>query len=103
MPSIPKTNRKVTKNEECPNDAWILRLYVAGQTPNSLIAFDNLRKICDDHLESQYAIEVIDLLKNPQLAKDEEGFGKTDVGVQLPWHQRRMSLAARLGRGRENK
>lgn len=72
LSTTPKTNRKVTKNEESPNDAWILRLYVAGQTPNSLIAFDNLRKICDDHLESQYAIEVIDLLKNPQLAIDHQ-------------------------------
>lgn len=72
MPSTPKTNRKVTKNEEPASDAWILRLYVAGQTPNSLIAFDNLRNICDEHLGSQYTIEVIDLLKNPQLAIDHQ-------------------------------
>lgn len=52
--------------------AWILRLYVAGQTRNSLTAFANLKKICADHLDGRYEIEVIDLLKNPQLAKDHQ-------------------------------
>jgi circadian clock protein KaiB len=57
---------------ETAEDAWILRLYVAGQTPNSLTAFENLKKICEEHLECRYKIEVIDLLKNPQLAKDHQ-------------------------------
>ena len=48
---------------------WELRLYVAGQTPKSLIAFANLKAICEEHLPGCYAIEVIDLLVNPQLAK----------------------------------
>ena len=47
---------------------WELRLYVAGQTPKSLTAFANLKKICEEHLAGEYHIEVIDLLKNPQLA-----------------------------------
>ena len=51
---------------------WILRLYVAGQTPNSLTAFENLKKICAVHLAECYEIEVIDLLKHPQLAKDHQ-------------------------------
>lgn len=71
MPSTPKINKK-KKNEEPAGEAWILRLYVAGQTPNSLTAFDNLRKICEEYLECQYTIEVIDLQKNPQLAKDHQ-------------------------------
>ncbi|MFA4848404.1 MAG: circadian clock protein KaiB [Methanoregula sp.] len=71
LPITPKTNRK-KKSEEPASEAWILRLYVAGQTPNSLTAFDNLRKICEEYLECQYTIEVIDLLKNPQLAKDHQ-------------------------------
>ena len=66
-----KENSK-EKADESETDAWILRLYVAGQTPNSLTAFKNLKKICDDHLQGQYHIEVIDLLKNPQLAKDHQ-------------------------------
>jgi circadian clock protein KaiB len=53
-------------------DTWTLRLYVAGQTQNSITAFANLKKICEEHLEGRYRIEVIDLLKNPQLAKDHQ-------------------------------
>jgi circadian clock protein KaiB len=51
---------------------WILRLYVAGQTPKSLSAFANLKKICEEHLANRYAIEVVDLLKQPQLAQDDQ-------------------------------
>jgi circadian clock protein KaiB len=46
---------------------WELRLYVAGQTPNSIEAFANLRQICDIHLAGKYSIQVIDLVRNPQL------------------------------------
>jgi circadian clock protein KaiB len=59
-------------NEEAAGEVWILRLYVAGQTPNSLTAFENLKRICEEHLACTYRIEVIDLLKNPQLAKDHQ-------------------------------
>ena len=52
--------------------AWDLRLYVAGQTPRSLAAFSNLKKICEEHLAGQYHIEVIDLLENPQLARGDQ-------------------------------
>ena len=48
---------------------WELRLYVAGQTPKSLAAFANLKAICEEYVPGRYAIEVIDLLVNPQLAK----------------------------------
>jgi len=51
---------------------WELRLYVAGQTPKSLAAFANLKKICEEHLAGKYRIEVIDLLQNPQLAKGDQ-------------------------------
>ena len=52
--------------------AYELRLYVAGQTPKSLAAFANLKKICEDHLAGQYHIEIIDLLKDPQLASGDQ-------------------------------
>lgn len=51
---------------------WQLRLYVAGQTPKSLAAFANLKRICDEYLEGEFEIEVIDLLENPRLAKDDQ-------------------------------
>ncbi|MEQ1473327.1 MAG: circadian clock KaiB family protein, partial [Candidatus Acidiferrum sp.] len=49
-----------------------LRLYVAGQTPKSLVALKNLKKICEDHLRGRYRLHVIDLLKTPQLAHDDQ-------------------------------
>jgi len=48
---------------------WELRLYVAGQTPKSILALKNITKYCKEHLEGRYSIEVIDLLKNPSLQK----------------------------------
>jgi circadian clock protein KaiB len=49
-------------------DGYSLRLYVAGQTPKSIAAISNLRKICDQHLSGRYEIEIIDLMKDPALA-----------------------------------
>ena len=49
-----------------------LRLYVAGQTPRSMAALTNLRQICSDHLNGKYALEVIDLIRNPQLAQGDQ-------------------------------
>lgn len=51
---------------------WELRLYTAGQTPKSLAAIRNLKKVCEEHLAGRYEIEIIDLLKNPRLAKDHQ-------------------------------
>jgi circadian clock protein KaiB len=51
---------------------WNLRLYVAGQTPKSIAAFSNLKRVCEDHLPGKYDIEVIDLMKNPQLAQGDQ-------------------------------
>jgi circadian clock protein KaiB len=53
-------------------DRWNLRLYVAGTTPKSIAAFTNLKRVCEEHLAGRYSIEVIDLLKNPQLAQGDE-------------------------------
>ncbi len=53
-------------------ELWELRLYVAGQTPKSITAFENLRKLCEEHLAGEYMIEVVDLMKNPQLAKGDQ-------------------------------
>jgi len=63
--------RRATKRTP-PGNFWELRLYIAGQTPNSVTAITNLKKICEDQLQGKYRIEVIDLLKNPQLAKGDQ-------------------------------
>jgi len=51
---------------------WELRLYVAGQTPKSILALKNITRYCEEYLEGRYSIEVIDLLKNPQLAEGDQ-------------------------------
>jgi circadian clock protein KaiB len=54
------------------SDTWVLRLYVAGQTPRSLRAVSNIQKICADNLAGRYKLEVIDLYQQPQLAQGEQ-------------------------------
>ena len=61
-----------------------LRLYVAGQTPRSLEAFANLKKLCKAHLEGRYSIEVIDLLENPRLAKGDQILAVPTLVRRLP-------------------
>ena len=53
-------------------EKWELRLYTAGQTPKSLAALSNLKRLCDEHLSGRYSIVIIDLLQNPRLAKDDQ-------------------------------
>jgi circadian clock protein KaiB len=65
-------------------EIWNLRLYIAGQTPKSITAFANLKKICDEHLAGKYQIEVIDLLKNPQLAKGDQIIAIPTLVRKLP-------------------
>ncbi len=63
---------------------WELKLYVAGQTAKSLQAFANLKGICEEHLAGEYHIEVIDLLKNPQLAKGDQILALPTLVRHLP-------------------
>lgn len=65
-------------------EQWRLRLYVAGQTPKSLAAMANLKRICEEHLAGQYEIEVIDLLVHPQLARGDEIIAVPTLVRQLP-------------------
>ena len=60
------------KKASRPQDEWILRLYVAGQSVRSTAALRNLEAICEEHLAGRYRIEVIDLLKQPQLARGDQ-------------------------------
>jgi circadian clock protein KaiB len=59
-------------NDQNGAEVWELRLYVAGQTPKSIAAFNNLKRICEEHLAGRYSSEVIDLVQNPKLARDEQ-------------------------------
>ncbi|MGH6876692.1 MAG: circadian clock KaiB family protein [Rhizomicrobium sp.] len=62
----------------------MLRLYVAGQTPKSMAAVSNLRKVCHDHLEGRYSIEIIDLIKDPQLAEGDQILAVPTLVRRLP-------------------
>jgi circadian clock protein KaiB len=63
---------------------WNLRLYVAGQTPKSLTALANLKRICDEHMNGQYSIEIIDLMENPQLAQRDQIVAIPTLVRELP-------------------
>ena len=63
---------------------WNLRLYVAGQTPKCVTAFANLKKLCEEHLGGDYSIEVIDLLKKPQLASGDQILAIPTLVRRLP-------------------
>jgi circadian clock protein KaiB len=63
---------------------WHLRLYVAGQSPKSLRAFANLKKLCDEHLASHYEIEIIDLVEHPALARSDDILALPTLVRQLP-------------------
>jgi circadian clock protein KaiB len=63
---------------------WNLRLYVAGQTPRSMTAFKNLKNICEEYLQGQYNIEVIDLMENPTLARGDQILAIPTLVRKLP-------------------
>jgi circadian clock protein KaiB len=76
-------------DELAPED-WHLRLYVAGQSPKSLTAFANLKRICDEYLKSRYEIEIVDLIENPQLAAADEIVAIPTLVRRLPEPTRRL-------------
>jgi circadian clock protein KaiB len=71
-------------------DKWNLRLYTAGQSPKSLAALANLKRVCDEHLAGRYSIEVVDLLRNPRLAKDDQIVAIPTLVRKLPEPLRRI-------------
>jgi circadian clock protein KaiB len=72
------------------NKNWHLRLYVAGQTPKSLAAFSNLKKICEDHLDGRYNIEVIDLVEQPRLSNGDQILAIPTLVRKLPQPVRKI-------------
>lgn len=72
------------EEQSAPADRFVLRLYIAGQTPKCVRAFTNLKQICEDHLANRYRIEIIDLLENPQLARGDQILAVPTLVRQLP-------------------
>jgi circadian clock protein KaiB len=81
---------KSIKSSKPQDDAWVLRLYVAGQTPKSVTAFANLKKICAEHLQDKYRIELIDLLEQPQLARGDQILAIPTLVRNLPTPMRKI-------------
>ena len=82
-----QTARSAAASRKAPKAAsseYLLRLYVAGQTPKSLQAFANLKEICETHLKGRYRIEVVDLIENPALARGDQILALPAVVRQLP-------------------
>ena len=63
---------------------WELRLYIAGQTPKSVLALKNITKYCREHLEGRYTIEIVDLLANPRLAEGDQIFAIPTLVRKFP-------------------
>jgi len=63
---------------------WELRLYIAGKTPRAVTAFQNLQRICEEHLAGRYHIEIIDLLETPTLAKGDQIVAVPTLVRRLP-------------------
>ncbi|MBI5100440.1 MAG: circadian clock protein KaiB [Nitrospirae bacterium] len=78
------TGKTLAKPNAKTSEVWDLKLYVAGQSPRSLTAFANLKKLCEEHLKGKYRIEVVDLLKNPQLAKGDQILAVPTLVRKLP-------------------
>ena len=80
------------RKDGSPHDPekWELRLYTAGQTPKSIKAFANLKRICEEHLTGRYQIEVIDLTQNPQLAAGDQILAVPTLVRRLPEPVRRI-------------
>lgn len=79
-----RTKGRTTRISPGARKEWNLRLYVAGATPRAVTAFENLKKICEEHLAGRYHIEVIDLLKDPKLARGHQILAVPTLVRELP-------------------
>lgn len=71
-------------------EMWNLRLYIAGQTPRSVAAFNNLKQLCEEHLAGRYTLEIVDLQANPQLAVADQIVAIPTLVRKLPEPIRRI-------------
>ena len=85
-----KTDAQKSTKVKTAKDEWILRLYVAGKTPKCIAAFNNLKKICEEQLKGKYQIEVIDLIENPQLSRDDQILAVPTLVRKLPFPVRKI-------------
>jgi circadian clock protein KaiB len=89
-PQQSKTTRRKAQPAKARSNKWILRLYVAGRSSKAMSAFNNLKAICEQQLKGNYIIEVVDLLENPQLARDNQILAVPTLVRRLPLPMRRI-------------
>jgi len=92
--SKPIRSGKTAKNDSQPGNnlkahpfkrpVWELRLYVAGMTPASIRAFENLKRLCEEHMHGAYKIQVVDLLERPMLARGDQIIAVPTLVRRLP-------------------
>lgn len=90
MDTMDKASDPRQEAAEPSAETWDLRLYVAGQTPKSLAAFANLKALCEEHLRGRYRLQVIDLVKNPRLARGDQIVAIPTLIRKLPEPIRRI-------------
>jgi circadian clock protein KaiB len=91
IPGQPTSTVEVEIDEHLAGtEQYHLRLYVAGASPKSLEAFNNLRRLCETHLASRYEIEIVDLLEHPRLARGDEIVAIPTLVRQLPAPMRKI-------------
>jgi circadian clock protein KaiB len=82
--TTPKSGVNRSRLEEPQDGKYILKLYVTGMTPNSVRAVENLRKICEEHLQGKYDLEVFDIYQQPELARSEQIIAAPTLVKKLP-------------------
>jgi circadian clock protein KaiB len=90
MKGLARKSRGKTNTPETGPEQWLFRLYVEGETRDSLTALANLKKICTNHLGGRFRIEVIDLLVQPELAKDDQILAAPTLVRKLPEPEKRV-------------
>lgn len=85
-----KTKAKAKESATADEETWNLRLYIAGQTAKSITALANLKRICDRELKGRYHVEVIDLMKNPELARSDQIVAIPTLVRKIPEPMRRI-------------
>ncbi|HEX5030108.1 MAG TPA: circadian clock KaiB family protein [Candidatus Eisenbacteria bacterium] len=81
---------RAEQDTDAPDDQWVLKLYVAGQTARSIAALENLKSICEGHLGGKYTIEVVDLAQNPRLARTDQIVAVPTLVRKLPEPMRKI-------------
>ena len=90
MTTSQRSIQKTAAKAAAATEEYLLRLYVAGTTPQSTRAILNIQQICEEHLDGRYHLEVIDIYQRPQLAKDEQIVAVPTLVKKLPAPLRRV-------------